>query len=570
MSDWKSRATPVASDWRSRATPVEDEQAQHLTPGLPKGGPGAFEPGSSSGALLRGFGQGESFGFSDELAGVVRGLSAGFARKGIELTKSAPGRAALRAYLGKPDLLDVEADAIIEKAGQRGAYDALGMGGPSEGSAPGLPLDPDAALSAGYRSGRDESRREMVQAEKANPKSFIAANVVGSVMSPVLPPGGRGPMTLARAGSIAKGGAAMGGLSALGQSRADLTHYETEPQVIADAAGDTALGAATGGVLAPLTAVGGDRAARALRTGSQNSALKALGLRAGISDQLGKRGYETADEARQLGQRAMDLGLIRPFRTASDVAARAGFARDVAGARISGALADADAAGVPFDAQRGAWQSAANVMGHNGLSPTAIREGGRARRLVEDVIALPRVQEPTFANANRLKSDMYQGINYGRDPALKTTLERRAAGGLRQSIEDQISETAGPDVAEELRAANRSYGELSDIHPLATEEATRQLARKSLTAGDIGSAVIAGAGGSMAAGPGGAAAGLLPLGAKLLGPRIPSTMAAAQSTLSPRIGNLMMGAGKAAIQPPLRPSLQQEEEDAIQAFMSSP
>lgn len=538
------------------------QMAQHG--GLPPGGVGTFEPASLSGTALRGFGQGASFGFTDELAGVARGGAAGFSRLGAEMAKSKPGRAAVRLLLKRPDLPDAVADMIIEGSLNQGAQQALGMKG--------VPLDLDQAASAGYRHGRDESRLENVQAEEANPGTFVASQVAGALAAP-------GPK-FARAGtpgrmaSVAKAGAAYGGAASLGQSRADLTRYENEPQAVMDAVGDTALGAGAGGVLAPLATVVGDRLGRALRTGSQNSALKAIGLRAGISDQLAKRGYETADEARTLGQRAMDMGLIRPFRTASDVAERARFAQEATGARIEGALADADAAslrpGAGFDAERGSWQAASNVMGPDGLSPTAIRESRRAQRLVEDVRRLPDVQPSTFRNANQLKSDMYAGINYGTDPALKTRLERRAAGGLRQSIEDQIAETAGPEVADELRAANAAYGHLSDIQPLAREEATRQLARKTLTAGDIGSAVMAGAGGTMAAGPGGAAAGLLPLGAKLLGPRIPSTMAAGQAALSPRIGPLLMGGARAALQPPMRPSVSQEEEDAIQAFLSSP
>lgn len=561
----------------------EPQTAQHNY--LPKGGAGWLEPGSTSGAMLRGFGQGESMGFADELNGLVIGAIAGLARAGTNLAKSAPGRALVRKMLDRPELSDEGADQIIEAAAQRAAYQGLGMGGPSEGSAPGLPpAEDDAAAKAGYRTGRNAARLENVQAQKTNPWAYAGANLAGAVASPIVPPVARGPMTLAKAGSIAKGGAAMGGAFALGQGGSDLTRYENEPQVIMDTVGDVALGAGGGGILAPVAAVGGDRAVRSLRTGSQNSALKALGLRAGISDQLGKRGYETADEARELAQRAMDMGLIRPGRTASDVAERAGFARERAGAGIEAALQDADAMaitpGAGFDAERGAWRAAGNVMGAEGLSPTAIRESRRAQRLVEDVRRLPAVQDSTFANANRLKSDMYAGINYGTDPVLKTRLERRAASGVRQSIEEQIAETAGPEVADNLRVANRDYGHLSDIEPLAREEANRQLARKTLTPLDIASALGATAAGHAAGGnAAGGLAGAAVIGSKLFGARIPSTMASLQGSMSrplslggqtfaPSAAQFFTAGGKAATQPPLKPSLEQEEEDAVQAFLS--
>lgn len=561
--DEPTEAPPPPPGFRLDQVTSEPQTAQHNY--LPKGGAGWFEPESISGTMLRGFGQGESFGFSDELNGGVTGLTAGFSRIATQFGKTPPGRAAMRAYLGKPDLPDVAVDMLIEQGAQQAAGTVLGMKN--------LPLNADDALSSGYRSGRDTARLENVQSRSANPGTFMASEIAGSVASPVLPPVGKGPMTLAKAGTIAKGGAMMGGAAALGQSRADLTRYENDPQQIMDSVGDVAMGTTGGALLAPAMAVGGDKVGNALRTGSQNSALKAIGLRAGISSQLEKRGYETADDARQLAQRAMDLGLIKPFGKAADVAERGGFAKDIAGARIEGALADADAAalrpGAGFDADRGSWQAASAVMGHEGLSPTAIREGTRARRLVEDISKLPTVQDSTFKNANKLKSDMYDGIDYGTSPALRTRMERKAAGGLRQSIEDQIAETAGPEVADQLRMGNKDWGDLSDITGLAKEESRRQLERKSMTALDWASVLGAGAAGHSVGGAGTAgAAAALTAGAKLLGPRIPSAMAMGQRALAPKAVDLFTAGAKAAIQPPLRPSLKEEEEDAIQAFLT--
>lgn len=574
------------------SVPITTEESSAAKSILPTGSGETLGSTSISGTALRGFGQGASFGFSDELAGGVKGAVAGLARSGAHAAHTGPGRAAIRAYLGKPNLSDAETDLLIEQAMDQTSQQVLGM--------PGLPVDPDQALEAGYRSGRDESRLENVQARQANPWTFAGAQLAGAIAAP-------GPKfakagTPGRLASIAKTGSAMGGANALGQSESDLTRMENDPQAIMDTVGETAFGAGMGGIAAPIAAIGADKAGRYLTRAQADNALKALGLRAGISDQLQKRGYETADNARELGKAALDMELIRPFRTASDVAERAGFAKQVQGARIEGALADADAAGLArqnaantqfvsslgkgpapvdpppiFDSQRAAWRSVEEVMGPDGLSPTAIREGGRAKRLVEDVIALPKVQESTFANANKLKSDMYSGINYATDPALKTTLERRAASGLRKSIEEQMGETAGPDAVDELRAANRAYGFLADIEPLAQEESTRQLARQVPWSKSIQQALIAGGGGAamggMAGGgatgaTGGAVGFLAPLVGNAMQSRIPSTLAVGQRALAPRIGPLMMGAQRGAIQPPLRPSVDEEEETAIKAFLS--
>ncbi len=558
MSDWKSRAkvveTPasVEGDWKSRAKPVSAPVAE---PAADE--PGWFDPGSQSDAVMMGGSRGASFGFRDELAGGVKGLSAGFARVGTNLLKTPAGRAALRALTGVRGF-DAEVDGALEAGVQEASKLVYDMP---------LPLDPDQALDEGYRFGRQESRGQDLKAQQAHPVTYGVSEVAGTMMAP-------GPKfakagTPGRFASIAKTGAGIGAASALGNSNSDLTRYENDPQVIVDAVGDTALGAGAGGIMAPVAAVGADKAGRYLQTAAKDNALKAIGLKAGISNELTKRGYTSVDEARELGQAALDMQLIRPGRTAADVLERARFGKEMQGARIEGALQTADDARLqPFDTESAAWKAATEAMGPEGLSPTAIREATRARRLVDDIVKLPQVQEPSFANANAMKSDMYAGINYGKDPALKTTLERRAASGLRKSIEEQVADVAGPDTADELRAANKAYGWLSDIEPMALDESTRQAARKSITAFDMASIAGAGAAGHSMGGAGaGAGAAALAAGSKLLGPRIPSTLAVTQEAFAPRVGRFIQESTKPALQAPLRPSVK-DDEDAINAFLA--
>lgn len=585
MADWKKLpdvAPAPAQNWKSLP------DAAPVAPALPEGGTGWFEPGSTSGAMLRGFGQGASYGFSDELNGAVMGLVSGFGREGVDLLKSGPGRALMRRYASLPAAVpDAAVDAMIEHAAQQSAKDTLGMKSlPTTGS------DPDAALRAGYRHGRDTARLENVQAQKAAPATYITSGIAGGIAAPgpKLPPGAKG---LAKFEGVAKIGGLSGALGAAGLSNADLLRDETGAL-----ATDVAEGGAYGAALAPAMSLAGEKAAPAIKRLSQSAALRAMGLRAGISDQLQKRGYETADDARQLGQAALDMELIRPFRTATDVAERAGFARETQGARIEQALADADIAAeaqrnamsrqftsptlgkmgpstpnLPpnFDTERAAWQAAGEVMGPEGLSPTAIRNSRNAQRIVGDIAGMPNVQEPTFANANKMKSDIYAGINYATDPTLKTTMERRAASGLRKSIEEQVAEMAGPDAADELRAANRAYGYLADIQPLAQEESTRQLARQPwYSPATIGSVAAGVAGGQYAGGPAGGAAGaLLPLIGRAAAPRAWSTLATGARALGPKVEPTLTGLAPAAAAGvgPIRPSLDEREQDAITAFV---
>jgi hypothetical protein len=531
--DWRdlpdvAKAPVHPDDWRT----LPDVQPQASTHG-----------GSAMGAAGLGFGQGASMGFVDELAGVVGGGTAALSKQLVGGLKTAPGRALARALLGAKGIPDDALDALIDQSFAQSLNEVTGINA----------SDPRSA----YEQTRDIARRDSAAAKAAHPTAFTTGEVAGAIASPgpKTKPGAQG---LARASSLAKQGALYGGASAAGMSEA--SPVDNPGRLALDAA----MGAGMGAVIAPAVPIVADKFGRGMKTLSQEQALKAMGVRAGISSQLEKRGYETADAARQLGQDALDMELVRPFRTAEDVAERAGFAKETQGARIEGALSDADAA-VPFDAERASWDMAGNVMGPEGLSPAAIDKSRGAQRLVRNAADLPRVQASTFKNANRLKSDMYEGIDYGNDPALKTKLERKAAGGLRKSIEDQVAEAAGPDAADELRAANRAYGSLSDIQPLAREEANRQLERASILDPKTlaASFALGGAGAASGNASMGAAGGLLPLIGKALSPRAPSTIA---------IGARAASRYAPKVLPPLaRPATQQlaqEEEDAISEFLS--
>lgn len=533
----------MAGDWRDLpdVAPVQGKDWRAL-PDVQQGEP-SQNGGTAAGAAGLGFGQGASFGFADELAGVVGGGTAALSKQLVGGLKTGPGRALMRKVIGA-NLPDHVMDALIDNGFAQSLNEVTGV----------QPGDPRSA----YEQTRDIARRDTAASKAAHPGAFTTGEVAGAIASPG-PKSKPGAQGLARASSLAKQGALYGGASAAGMSEASPIDNPGRLAL------DTAAGATTGAVIAPAVPIVADKFGRGFKTLSQEQALKAgMGGRARISSQLEKRGYESADAARQLGQDMLDMELVRPFRTAEDVAERAGFAKETQGARIEGALSDADAV-APFDAERASWDMAGNVMGPDGLSPAAIDKSRGAQRLVRNAADLPRVQASTFRNANKLKSDMYEGIDYGNDPALKTKLERKAAGGLRKSIEDQVSEAAGPDVADELRAANRAYGSLADIQPMAREEANRQLERASILDPKTlaASFALGGAGAASGNASMGAAGGLLPLIGKALSPRAPSTIAIgarAASRLAPKV-----------LPPLARPATQQveqEEEDAITEFLS--
>lgn len=497
--------------------PVDDDTTPEPPPGFR---PVPTEPGvqpakpSIAASALRGFMQGGTYGFADELAG---------------------GADALRSLPPVPQ-------AVV------GVLHP-GAAGLASLAAPDTPQSEDtSALLRAYLSARDAARKETRAAEEANPKAFATGQFAGAVAAP-------GPKGMG-AGRLAKQGAMYGAVSGLGGSDADLTKGELLPTLV-----NTAISAGTGAIIAPVASGLSNRFGRFLREKSQENALKAVGAKAGIADVLGREGIKTADEARQLGQTAIDQGLVPPFSTAADVAQNSGFALERQGARIAGVLADADAPipipgqpgasfpAPPFDLNRAAWRATQEVMGPDGLTSEAMSKVKPAANIVERILKQGEV-DPSFSAANRLKSDFYNGINYGTNATdLGVNLQKSAIRGLKKSMEEQVAERLGPEAADELMAANRNYGALKTIQGLAGTEARRAMGREgAFSPGAIGASLLA--------------QNPTPMAMKALAPYLPSTVSAIQRTASP----LAMPTAQALTKPGVQ-ALSEKEQDSISAFL---
>lgn len=509
--------------------------------------PDAMSPKSKSGTALRAFGQGASFGTSDEvggLAGGVVGLGGSLVAKAA---RTDLGRAALRKAFPEAQSLPDEAfDRMITDALQQGGEAVLGD---KKSINPDHPL---AGAKSGYLSERETARDENASAKSAHPYIYNGTEFVGSMAVPV--PGMSGAvkgLKLTKLGQRAAQGVVLGGANAAGHSSAELVDdTDTNDSGGKDFVKEVALGAGAGGVIGPALGAAGDKFSGWLKRKAEENALKAIGVRAGISDSLGKRGYETAEEARSLGRAALDTDVIPVVGKASDVARNAAARQEVSGALIDDALTQSANARVKgdgfvmpdrpikpdFDAM--GMRAALNASEGNML-PTAVREGGRARRMVEDIAKLGEDPTANVLDANKMKSQMYDGIKWGTDTKLATKLQRQAVRGVKEGVEQHVEETAGPEVADQLRAANARYGQLADIKDLAREEATRQLGRQGATlAGSVTPALLGASAGGPAAGAG-AAIGSYAL--KNVGPYLPALTARTQNAASPVVGAVTPG-----------------------------
>lgn len=137
-----------------------------------------------------------------------------------------------------------------------------------------LPVDnPDLT----YQQRRDFLRRKGHEAEVANPKAYLAGELVGGTAPALAVPGVAGAKTIGQVAKVgAKAGAILGAGGGLGASDADLTHGD-----VVEALRDTLVGAGTG-------AVGGAVIGGAAAAGGRAVAASAGKARKILSERFGR------------------------------------------------------------------------------------------------------------------------------------------------------------------------------------------------------------------------------------------------------------------------------------------
>ena len=303
--------------------------------------------------------------------------------------------------------------------------------------------------------------------------------------------------------------------------------------------------------------------------------MKALVGRGHINSRLEGAGYATAADRADLGRAALDTGAVRPFDKAENIAERVGGEGGLLeqqGNIIDDVLTRSDASGVPFNHEQAAWNMVGAAHGPEGLSARALRETGDAEKMVQDMLDQKSI-DPSFRGANRLKSDFYDGIDYGANPTLKTRIERNAVRGARESMENQVGEI-DPLNVDILKSANRRYGQLADMRGFAREEANRQVEGKGAVDRTLTALAAAAAGGPMGGMAGGTTGGLLGLaGGAALGygiraaqPRMASTFATAQNFMTPLPSKLAPWAARLGSER-LTQTRKPDDEAAVSAFL---
>jgi len=543
----KARARKKADVAQREAQATADLGQRPGAVTLPRGSSEALGPASTSGAALRGFGSGASLGFVDELSGGARAA----AMLGVQ------GGAGL-ANLVNPGGGDVAATQMGETLGVSGAG-SMGAG--------------DAVMAA-YRKGRDEARLEAAQSRRAAPGTYLASEMAGGLVAPVPGLAARTPLQTVGSRMVqgAKYGAGIGAVAGLGHSSDDVTE-DGLGGALADTATGALTGAAMGAVVGPAEYAWVRKIQPALQRMAQERAVAAITPTAGLSNRLKKEGYVSPEEIQGLGRDVLQSDVLRFGGTASGAQARNLDAMSRSGEAIGEQLTKADdlvAAGVARPASLGHQVSSTIRALRDAAAETAAQQAETQRigpRLMETIGVGQNRPAPSFSELWKTKSQLQSSLRPDEVSNLGQKMYRRGVQGYTRGVYEQAEAALGPDDIGKLREAAGEYGRAARIGTFLDDAATRAQQRQPIGLTDMLR------GQQMGQAFGGLPGMLGTLGSAAVRGRLDSSIATAANAMSrvrpptSAVGQYLSPA-KPLIDYTQRPSLSEEEDVAVRAFLS--
>lgn len=440
-------ANPAVDDWQDEGADDWEEAPKAAV--APRPGPSS----STGGAALRGFGQGVTADFGDELGA---GLQAGL----------------------------------------QGLSNAL-----PEGALEWADIDNRYAQDAGdvYRQARTENRAQLRQDMAEHPVASTLGNVGGSVVLGGIAPG---------AGTYGQA-AALGAASGLGASEYDLT--DPTARNVGGAVADTLTGTALGvagqyigeqaGRAIPALA---RRGQQALTETAQEKALKAAGYIQKDLKPMIRR--DPASVARQGQVLLEERGLITPGATVEDISGRIGSSLDAYGDQIGRARREADALGATFDMEPFLQKVEQDILAPIAGDPAVRREANELRRLISGYRQLAAQRGGIgFEEAANLKTRLEKTINFGNawntgGPAENAERFVKALdSNFASELYRQLDQVLEPGAFASYRDAMARYGPLKEALDKSRQGIAREGGNASFGLRDY----LAGAAGSIF-GPAGA------------------------------------------------------------------
>lgn len=342
-----------------------------------------------------------------------------------------------------------------------------------------IPMGPD------YIASRDQASKEIAKQRQDQPVASLLGGLAGSVATAPLLGGTAGAATkLGRIGQAVKGGAIAGLL----QNPGDVEGAVSPLQL-----GERAQGAVQGGLLGGAAGTTGEALGAAGKAlGSIPAKLEQYGQTKAFksSGAMLKDFRKAFDKGKveELGQEMIDSGLVKPGSTFEDVASQGAELKKQVGTRI-GEIYDqvkskiGDTATVNTDQ---AYSDLIDAISNPKVRPKLGAKAYDDRMLteIEDIVKnKDQLTNPKFLN--EVIGELDQKINYAKRanelPVYQEGfLELRRA--LRKQLNDTVElvgkEAGNPELANELKALNKRYGNLSEISTIAKDRVSRENANR--------------------------------------------------------------------------------------------
>lgn len=413
-----------------------------------------------------------------------------------------------------------------------------------------------------YVQRRDENIKRMAEEQERNPKSALAGQAAGVLAGAAMTPGMGGASGLV--GSVAKGtalGAAYGAVQNPGDTQGKVDPLQLE-QRGENAVTGAEFGAAAGaaGSLIGKGINAGKNSADAAQQFANAQAVKAGGGMLKDFRQLSSKGR--LDE---MGQFALDNGIVKAGDTVKDVAKKADSFRQNAGEQLDEVYKKAKSSAVNvdgvttefngFNPSQAKEEILSAVSDKLGDSPNKAKAMSTVRKYMGQLERDYGDQVIDPKKANDIKTAVDKEINYARSPLTKNPAAEEGYSVLRNYINDavkshveQVGAASGdPELAQKLLEANKNYGNAKQFQSMAEDRIARENANKMLgltdTIAGTGGAAIGYAAGEHHNGHGleGAAAGFMAgMAHKTVGKYAPAAMASMANKASPILGRTVV------------------------------
>lgn len=335
-----------------------------------------------------------------------------------------------------------------------------------------------------YKEARDENRALDRAAQAANPMTYGASNVAGSLLTSFLPGSqlAKGTSALKAAGV----GAGYGALQGAGN-----TEEIASMQALEDIASGAAIGGATGGAFQALANKFGKvrpgDVSNKIKGFAELQAAKAQGLERATRKKLGE------EASKAVGRQGLDEGVLSMFASADEMIARNNAIKDAAVKSREAAYNVIDEAGASaFNPLDVASDIESKLGNFNRKSPLNAAKLGQLQNTLE-AITLRGSDNIPMSEAQKLIQEIGQAAKFDQSRATPANeMAKNVYKMVRNAMDDAAqkgSETVNvPGLKEVIQKANRQYSIAKDADTLLANKFARD-ANKSIGLTDTITAV---------------------------------------------------------------------------------